>query len=399
MEAGKIKFIVFGLNFFSFLTAIGQHCIESNSSNTEIISSHYFNTDQSKNLIEFKIPVIFHVIGDALQLSDSIITLHVNALNRIYSSSDTLSTNSTLTKATPIRFVLTLNSNTSQGIYRYQSAVESFNTGQSLFTDDYPKYSQYGGANAINTNKSLNIWICNLDPKPPSSDLLLGYAFPPTLSSDWDFTSFVNQERQGVVINYKCFLNPEYAGILAHEIGHYLGLRHIWGNSSNSCDNDDGIEDTPLSATPSYNCDFAKNTCDQGTGDLPDMIDNVMDYSPASCGKYFTYGQVQRMISNLVYLRPDLYTSEPGDDSVTIMEAFPNPSFGKFTVFLHTTRTIPKSTLEIIDLTGKIVYSEEFNGKKQLIEIPPEHFRHGLYILRLHNKKYCLTKKVQFVDR
>jgi hypothetical protein len=106
MEAGKIKFIVFGLNFFSFLTAIGQHCIEFNSSNTEIISSHYFNTDQSKNLIEFKIPVIFHVIGDALQLSDSIITLHVNALNRIYSSSDTLSTNSTLTKATPIRFVL-----------------------------------------------------------------------------------------------------------------------------------------------------------------------------------------------------------------------------------------------------------------------------------------------------
>jgi hypothetical protein len=227
---------------------------------------------------------------------------------------------------------------------------------------------------------------------------LLGYAFPPTLANDWDFTSFVSPERQGVVINYTCFLDSNLSWVLAHEIGHYLGLKHTWGNSSFSCDNDDGIDDTPLSATPSYTCDYSKNTCDEGSSDLHDMVSNVMDYSPASCGKFFTYGQVQRMVNNLVYLRPVLYSSEVGEDSVTTLEVFPNPSMGKFTVFLHA-KDMPRSIIEIMGLDGKVIYSSDFIGKKQLVEIPPDNYRHGLYILRLYNGKFCITKKIQFIDR
>ena len=104
------------------------------------------------------------------------------------------------------------------------------------------------------------------------------------------------------------------------------------------------------------------------------------------------------MINNLVYLRPDLYTAEAGEDNTTILEVFPNPSLGKFTVFLHA-KDIPNSTIDIFSLTGKLVYSEEFTDRKQLIEIPPENYRHGLYILRVHNEKFCLTKKIQFADR
>jgi len=391
------------LSTMLFMNTLGnaQHC------GNESIELSQFDSDRNASLIKYDIPIVFHIIysDSNSNISDSIINQGLSSLNEIYNSKnfDSISRNEFEQYLAIPNISFRLSSvneygSPSNGINRIKTDVRSFNTGESLFIIDHPKYSNYGGADAWDTDKHLNIWVCNLDPTPQNPNTLLGYAFPPTLANDWDYTSFVSPERQGVVINYRCFLDSQYFNILAHEIGHYLGLKHIWGNSTYSCDNDDGIDDTPLSATPSYTCDFTKNTCNTGADDLPDMVENVMDYSPASCGRYFTYGQVQRMVNNLVYLRPDLYTTEVGEDSVRVLEAFPNPSFGKFTVFLHA-KDAPKSTIDIFSLTGELVYSAELNDKKQLIEIPPDKYRHGLYILRLHNKKFCITKKIQFIDR
>ncbi|MFN5911951.1 MAG: M43 family zinc metalloprotease, partial [Bacteroidota bacterium] len=63
-----------------------------------------------------------------------------------------------------------------------------------------------------------------------------------------------------------------------HEVGHYLGLRHIWGDGD--CSQEDGIDDTPNADSQSnQDCDVTRNTCTDNIAgtDLPDMVENYMD--------------------------------------------------------------------------------------------------------------------------
>ncbi len=76
---------------------------------------------------------------------------------------------------------------------------------------------------------------------------------------------------------------------VTHEMGHFLGLNHTWGNS-NDCEVDDGCDDTPFSDGPTLFCDVGKTTC----GSL-DMIENYMDLTVGSCQNIFTQCQKTRM--------------------------------------------------------------------------------------------------------
>lgn len=80
---------------------------------------------------------------------------------------------------------------------------------------------------------------------------------------------------------------------LTHEIGHYLGLNHTWGDSNennvpSNCNWDDGITDTPETIGTNGTCNLAQNTCFS-----LDNVQNFMDY--ASCPKMYTIGQKEAM--------------------------------------------------------------------------------------------------------
>ena len=99
------------------------------------------------------------------------------------------------------------------------------------------KYASSGGSNAWPTNQYLNIWVCNM------SGGLLGYAQFPGGAAATD----------GVVIGYTCFGTtgtaqaPFNRGRTAtHEVGHWLNLRHIWGDAT--CGSD-LVSDTPVHNT------------------------------------------------------------------------------------------------------------------------------------------------------
>ena len=87
----------------------------------------------------------------------------------------------------------------------------------------------------------------------------------------------------------------------AHEIGHWLNLFHPWapGNANGDCEDDDFVNDTPQTSEANYVCSFSVNSCNEGAGDLPDMVENYMDYASDQCQNIFTIGQKNRMRATL----------------------------------------------------------------------------------------------------
>ena len=157
------------------------------------------------------------------------------------------------------------------------------------------KFNSFGGHDAWPSDRYLNIWICNL------SNGLLGYA---------QFPGIGQTNTDGVVIMYNCFgrtgtLDPIYnkGRTATHEIGHWLNLRHIWGDddngngacTSNECSGTDNVSDTPNQGERNYGCPtFPKTDCCNSTSPGV-MFMNFMDYSDDVCMNMFTVGQASRM--------------------------------------------------------------------------------------------------------
>ncbi|MEO1713309.1 MAG: M43 family zinc metalloprotease, partial [Bacteroidota bacterium] len=148
-------------------------------------------------------------------------------------------------------------------------------------------------------NRYFNIWTVNFGGFIGRN--LLGYAQFPSNSGLLGLE--VDEglaETDGVVVGYKYFgrgsfpeLNETYnlGRTCTHEVGHWLGLRHIWGDGD--CTVDDFCSDTPASDEPNYSCS-PHISC--GT---QDMIENYMDYTDDQCMNLFTQDQKDRMIQVL----------------------------------------------------------------------------------------------------
>jgi hypothetical protein len=250
------------------------------------------------------IPVVVHIlhngesIGSGRNLSVAQIQSQIDVLNEDFRRLNATSTNtptafSAVAADANIEFRLACtdpNGNPTDGITRTQTNITTFpvvpnpdNTPNETATRI--KFTDQGGINAWNTSNYLNIWVCNLGSN------LLGYA-----QSSFQFANSPNTD--GVVILSTAFgrtgtvVAPFNTGQTAtHEIGHWLSLRHIWGDAN--C-GDDGVADTPVQRTSSSGCPtFPRSTCNNGANG--DMFMNYMDYSDDACMNLFTMGQRDRM--------------------------------------------------------------------------------------------------------
>ncbi len=232
-----------------------------------------------------RIPVAVHILYNTPEqnISDRQITSQIEALNRDFQrkNNDAKFTDPIfehLAADIDVEFVLANQDpqgNPTPGITRTYTDKKSF----IAFTDEVKK-AYYGGKDAWPASSYLNIWVCNLDMG------VLGFAqFPGS-----------PPETDGVVIGYKYFgttdnVSPPFnmGRTTTHEVGHWLNLRHVWGDSP--C-GDDGVADTPPSESPHHGCVQADSSCGS-----PDMVQNFMDYTDDACMNLFTKGQRQRMRS------------------------------------------------------------------------------------------------------
>jgi len=274
-----------------------------NLDNIERFTQEYIkNNPTAKTGTIITIPVVFHVVYRVASenIPDSRLNEQLDVLNQDYGKTNS-DTNlvpaafKSLHVDTEVRFCLAQrdpSNNPTTGITRTSTTVTSFTT------DDKVKANSTGGKDPWNTSNYLNIWICNL------GGSILGYAQFPGGPAATD----------GVVLDYRFTgktgasapYNKGRTG--THEVGHYLNLRHIWGDSP-GCSPDDLVGDTPLQGSENYGCPTFPKT-DACSPSAPGvMFMNYMDYVDDACMYMFTVGQKARMQAALSGPRVSLTTS------------------------------------------------------------------------------------------
>jgi hypothetical protein len=234
------------------------------------------------------IPVVVHVVYNAAaeNISSAQITSQIVALNRDYAAKNTDAKKipkvwKGLASDTRVQFALA----TSDPAGKPTDGIERVKTKSTSFGDDDKVKSKHtGGADAWSSDRYLNLWVCSL------GGGLLGYAQFPGGPAATD----------GVVILNKAFgtkgtaAAPFNLGRTAvHEVGHWLNLRHIWGDTED-CTGTDFVADTPNAQHPNYNKPtFPHISCSNGPSG--DMFMNYMDYVDDDSMVMFTAGQVARM--------------------------------------------------------------------------------------------------------
>lgn len=359
----------------------------------------------------YTIPVVVHVVWNAEEenLHDSIIIDQIRILNE-----DFRRLNPDAENLRPIF----LDRVGDPGIEFELIAIERVQTN-ALFTPtltglpDQIKQSGVGGSNAWDTDKYMNLWVCKIQPLSffgvPLGQVL-GYAYPPADLSNWpEGSSAPSPELDGVVVDYRIFgrnnpleIDPGtgdsvsgYGRTAIHEIGHYLGLRHIWGDVlfGDGCSEDDGVDDTPNQASASnWACDTTRNSCIDPVDDLPDMIENYMDYSDERCMNSFTNGQIAIMRAVLEGPRNGLLQTVSTRDpfATKSFSMYPNPSAdGIFNLSLYYNMDNDQLKYQVFDKMGRLVNSGNISSLQNRIDLSGN--SPGMYFFRLMDSQYSRT--------
>jgi hypothetical protein len=337
------------------------------------------------------IPVVVHVIhnGDAYGVNENItdeqVMSQITVMNQDFRrmvGTPGYNTNP-VGVDTNIQFALAkadVNGNPTNGINRVNLCQDSWST-----TDINGTVKP---ATSWNPSFYMNMWSVKF-----TDGSLLGYAqFPDASGLGGLNPSGGAANTDGVVSNYTYFgsrtiypagnygTGTEYdkGRTMTHEVGHWIGLRHIWGDGN--CGADDFCADTPAAGSSNFGCPAGTDSCPAAG---VDMIENYMDYSDDSCMNIFTADQKARMVvimnnaSRRVTLKAstkDLPIALFANDAEVIIEngcaastiatcANPNPSNPLKVISLYNrgTSNLTSATINY-NMNGTTNYTHNFTG-------------------------------------
>lgn len=354
-----------------------------------------------------RIPVVVHVIHNQINgqiagtnIPDEQIFSQIKVLNEDYRRKvGTLGFNSNPVGAdTEIEFFLSTSDpdgNPSSGIKRVYSPKTSFN-----IVNDNDRLAM-SNLSYWDTNKYLNVWVA------PLSSGFIGYGEFPYSESVEGLDIDSDERTDGVFIDYTTFgkkSGTNLSGIysfgrtLTHEIGHWMGLYHTWGDER--CGTD-FVADTPV-ATTSNSSAFCRDVFSTCTGTRTrNMIENYMDYSPDSCMNIFTEGQKQRMRAALDLSKRRKrvlnYAKFQLPPSNSLQVNFENPmpiSSSQFQILLPDFQDF---RIVIRDIFGREIYNQNFiDLPSTIITLPKGNITPGVYILSVSSNQQIIQKKLVF---
>lgn len=259
---------------------------------TEQYNGSVFRLDQT-----LYVPVVLHVVlKDPSIVSDAQITSQFNVLQKDFSK-----TNSELSNTSVYLAGYDYNKVANCKIEFYVSQVVRKVTTVSAFgTNDAVKKSSQGGSDPIDPTTKMNFWVCNLDGG------LLGYAQFPGGDPLTDGI-VVDYQAFGTTASYPLYSAFNLGRTATHEVGHWVNLRHIWGDRR--CGTD-GVSDTPAHDGSNGGCpaEGLKSAC---TGKPLEQWMNYMDYTDDRCMYMFSSGQKERMDAAIDNARKSyFYTSK-----------------------------------------------------------------------------------------
>lgn len=336
------------------------------------------------------IPVVVHVLynNESNNLSEVVINRQIEILNRDFNlagddASKIPSAFSPRAGVANIRFQLAKvdpEGRATNGINRKKSSREFWGN------DDKIKDPASGGVRPWDSRSYLNIWVGNLVPG------LLGYSSAPGGPA----------ERDGVVIRANVFGGGSGSFSMGrtavHEVGHWLNLKHLWGDSE--CGSD-GVDDTPQQRRYNQGCpSFPKlnTTCGDGNS-AGEMFMNFMDFTDDACMLMFTNGQISRMRETFAVggLRESIRFSkalgEPWNKGVTAtpaagqavsaqvsISAYPNPASSNIT-FSSRGTSLAGTRYTLFTLDGRRIQEGMLSNEQTSISVAS--LKPGLYFVKL----------------
>ncbi len=363
-----------------------------------------------------RIPVVVHVVHhnatgtiggpDNGNISDAQIASQLRVLNEDYrraAGTNGFNTNP-VGADMEIEFFLATrdpSGNPATGITRHYSDRTDFDALSSTDADALAAISSWP------TDKYLNIWVTTL-----GVGGYLGIAQYPSASgvAGLDASEENRSATDGVIIDHRAFgsnTGTATSGIYkdgrtaTHEIGHWLGLIHTWGDAV--C-GDDYCTDTPPAekANRTRGCTTMFSTCN-GT-QTRNMIENYLDYSPDLCMNTFTNDQKRRVRAVLQAsprrrrLVNDL-TALPETDALTV-NVFPNPVTAGGSIELTAQfRGKRELSLSLINLSGRVLNVQRYTDQpgNQFI-VGRQGLPAGVYLLRVEADGEMAVKRVFLAD-